>query len=164
MDKDAFMKLLLTQMKNQDPTNPMQSHEMAAQLAQFTTLEKLNNINMGIDGLRKDQKPDHNFQALYFIGIVISTDTSKIARTDESAVQNVRFTLPSDAQKVTMVVKDADGKAIRTLEYKMMKAGKNEIDWNGMDDQGNVMPVGQYTAEIEAVVSNGHKLGVKTKT
>src|SRR5262245_60042138 len=67
MGKDAFMTLLLTQMKNQDPTSPLKSHEMAAQLAQFTSLEKLHNINAAIEGLRKDQQPDHNFQALNFI-------------------------------------------------------------------------------------------------
>ncbi|MCB0407056.1 MAG: hypothetical protein KDD34_02565, partial [Bdellovibrionales bacterium] len=54
MDKDAFLKLLLTQMKNQDPTTPLDSHEMAAQLAQFTSLEKLTNISDGIDSLRKE--------------------------------------------------------------------------------------------------------------
>ena len=51
MGKDAFLKLLLTQLKNQDPTNPMESHDMAAQLAQFTSLEKLTNIDSGIKGL-----------------------------------------------------------------------------------------------------------------
>src|SRR5688500_17684299 len=51
LDKDAFLKLFLAQLKNQDPTNPMESHELAAQLAQFSSLEKLNNIDTGIAGM-----------------------------------------------------------------------------------------------------------------
>ncbi len=64
LGKDALMNLLITQMKNQDPTNPLKSHEMAAQLATFTSLEKLTNIDQGIQNLRSDSKPDRNFEAL----------------------------------------------------------------------------------------------------
>src|SRR5437870_3371860 len=52
LDKDAFLKLMLTQMKNQDPTKPMESHEMAAQLAQFTSLEQMNNMNTTLDAIK----------------------------------------------------------------------------------------------------------------
>lgn len=164
LGKDAFMTLLLTQMKNQDPTNPLKSHEMAAQLAQFTTLEKLNNINEGIDGLRKDQQPSHNFEALSFIGKSITTDNSKVSRLDKDAHHDIRFTLPGDSQKVTLTVKDAEGKPVRSLEFKNLKAGKNELDWNGMTDEGTPAPIGDYTVAFEAVGSNGRKLFVETKT
>ncbi|MGE4132924.1 MAG: flagellar hook assembly protein FlgD [Bdellovibrionales bacterium] len=164
LNKDAFMSLLLTQMKNQDPTNPLKSHEMAAQLAQFTSLEKLHNINEAIDGLRKDQQPDHNFQALNFIGKTISTDNSKISRVEPNAQHDIRFDLPNDAQKLTLKIKDAAGTLIRTLEFNNMKSGKNELNWNGLTDDGRQAPVGEYTAVIDAIGSNGRKLGVETKT
>lgn len=164
LGKDAFMSLLLTQMKNQDPTNPLKSHEMAAQLAQFTSLEKLHNINEAIEGLRKDNQPDHNFQALSFIGRTISTDNSKVGRTSTNEQHDIRFTLNADAPEVTMVVKDASGTPIRTLNYKNMKSGKNELNWNGMTDEGQAAPAGDYTVAIEAKGSNGRKLGVETKT
>lgn len=164
LGKDAFMTLLLTQMKNQDPTNPLKSHEMAAQLAQFTSLEKLHNINEGIEGLRKDQAPSHNYEALSFIGKVITTDNSKITRMDETARHDVRFDLPQDAQKLTMTVKNADGTPVRTLEVKNLKAGRNELNWNGMTDEGNAAPKGDYQISFEAIGSNGRKLFVETKT
>ncbi len=164
LDKDAFMNLLLTQMKNQDPTNPLKSHEMAAQLAQFTSLEKLHNINDSIEGLRKDQRPDHNFQALSFIGKSITTDNSKITRTGEDDRHDVRFNLARDAQKVTMEIKDANGAVVRKLEVRNLKSGKNEISWNGMMEDGRPAPAGEYTASIEALGSNGRKLFVETKT
>jgi flagellar basal-body rod modification protein FlgD len=164
LGKDAFMTLLLTQMKNQDPTNPLKSHEMAAQLAQFTSLEKLHNINEGIEGLRKDSQPNTNFQALEFIGKAVTTDNSKISRSDVDARHDVRFTLPSDAQKFTMQIKDANGAVIRTLETKGVKAGKQEMNWNGMTDEGAPAPIGDYSVTFEAVASNGRKLHVETKT
>jgi flagellar basal-body rod modification protein FlgD len=163
LGKDAFMTLLLTQMKNQDPTNPMQSHEMAAQLAQFTSLEKLSNIDSGIENLRKDNQPDHNLQSLTFIGKAITTDNSKITHLDGTEQHDVRFSLPQDAQQMTVKIKDADGNVVRTLEMKNLKAGKNDIPWNGKNDEGNPVSVGEYTAEFEALNSSGKKLFVESK-
>jgi flagellar basal-body rod modification protein FlgD len=164
LSKDSFMTLLLTQMKNQDPTSPLKSHEMAAQLAQFTSLEKLNNINDSIAGLRKDQAPDHNFQALSFIGKTIQTDNSKLNHEDKDARHDVSFVIPADAPKISMVVKDAEGKTVRTVEFKNLKTGKNQLNWNGMTDDGRSAPVGEYNVAIEAEGSNGHKLQVDMKT
>jgi len=164
LGKDAFMTLLLTQMKNQDPTTPLKSHEMAAQLAQFTSLEKLNNINEGIGGLRKDAQPNQNFQALSFIGKTITTDNSKVSRLDSESVHDVRFNLPADAQNLKMEVKDAGGNVIRSLEYKNMKSGKNELQWNGIMDDGAKAPAGDYTIAFEATGSNGRKMFIETKT
>jgi flagellar basal-body rod modification protein FlgD len=163
LGKDAFMTLLLTQMKNQDPTNPLKSHEMAAQLAQFTQLEKLNNINDGITGLRKDAEPDHNFQALAFIGKTITTDNSKISRVDTEATHHVRFSIGADAQAAKMVVKDAAGNAVRTVEFKNLKTGKQDLEWNGQLDDGSKAPAGEYTVSIAATGSNGRGLAVDMK-
>ncbi|MGZ3721480.1 MAG: flagellar hook assembly protein FlgD [Bdellovibrionales bacterium] len=163
LGKDAFMSLLLTQMKNQDPTNPLKSHEMAAQLAQFTSLEKLNNINEGIGALRKDNAPDHNFQALQFIGKSVNMDNSKIMRTEEKETHDLRFSLPQDSQKANIEIKDAAGNVIRKMEMKALKAGPNSIVWNGKTEEGATAPKGDYTLNVEAIGSNGHKLAVQTK-
>ena len=164
MGKDAFMTLLLTQMKNQDPTNPLKSHEMAAQLAQFTQLEKLTNIDSGIAGLRKDGEPNKNFEALAFIGKTITTDNSKVSRADQESTHDIRFTLPADAQELKMIVKDAAGNPVRNLEYKNLKTGKNELNWNGMTDDGSKAAAGDYSVAFEATGSNGRKMHIETKT
>jgi flagellar basal-body rod modification protein FlgD len=163
LGKDAFMSLLLTQMKNQDPTNPLKSHEMAAQLAQFTSLEKLNNINEGIGALRKDNQPDHNFQALQFIGKTVNMDNSKIVRSEENESHDLRFVLPQDSQKTNVEIKDANGNVVRKLEVKNLKAGPNSLAWNGKTDEGATAPKGDYVMSIEAWGSNGRKLAVATK-
>lgn len=163
LGKDAFMTLLLTQMKNQDPTNPLKSHEMAAQLAQFTQLEKLNNISDGITGLRKDAEPDRNFQALAFIGKTITTDNSKVSRADTESTHHIRFSLGADAQVAKMVVKDAAGNPVRNLEFKNLKTGKQDLEWNGLTDDGSKAPAGEYTVSIAATGSNGRGLAVDMK-
>jgi flagellar basal-body rod modification protein FlgD len=113
LNKDAFMSLLLTQMKNQDPTNPLKSHEMAAQLAQFTQLEKLTNIDQSINSLRTDQKPSMNYQALNLIGKAVNTDNSKVTRTDATQNHEIRFNLGASAQQVEVKIKDANGTELR---------------------------------------------------
>lgn len=163
LGKDAFMTLLLTQMKNQDPTSPLKSHEMAAQLAQFTSLEKLTNINDGIENLRKDNQPEHNFQALQFIGKTVTMDNSKIAHGEANESHNLRFTLPQDEQKGTVEVRDATGNAVRKMEIKNLKAGVTDLSWNGKTEEGATAPVGDYTMVVEAFGSNGKKLFVQTK-
>ncbi|MGE0761660.1 MAG: flagellar hook assembly protein FlgD [Bdellovibrionales bacterium] len=163
MDKDAFMKLLLTQMKYQDPTNPMQSHEMAAQLAQFTSLEKLTNISEAIEGLTKAQSPKQNFDALSMIGKAVSGDSSKIDRADDKETHAISFKIQQDAPKAKLVIKNIEGAVVRELEVANLKAGKNEVTWNGQTEEGLDAPKGNYTVSIEAKGSNGAKLFADTK-
>ncbi len=163
MDKDAFMGLLLAQMKNQDPTNPLKSHEMAAQLAQFTSLEKLTNISDSIDGLAKAQQPAHNFGALGLIGKAVSGDSSKISRTDLSEIHDVKFRMANDANFAKVTIKDETGEVVRVLEARTLKSGDNEISWNGLKEDGTKANPGQYVASIEATGSNGTKVHAETK-
>jgi flagellar basal-body rod modification protein FlgD len=163
MGKDAFMNLLITQMKNQDPTSPLKSHEMAAQLAQFTTLEKLTNIDQGIEKLRTDAKPDRNFEALALIGKTVSTDSSKFSRLDQKSAHDIRFNLAADAIKTTVTIKDQKGNAVRALSYNNLKAGKNSLSWNGQLEDGTAAPTGDYTIEVESHSSNGAKIFASSK-
>ena len=136
LGKDAFMNLLLTQMKNQDPTNPLKSHEMAAQLAQFTSLEKLNNIDQGIDKLRTEGKPDKNFEALAMIGKTVVTDSSKFSRMETKGNSDIRFILGANAMKTSVNIKDSKGNTVRTLTFNNLKEGKNNLTWNGELEDG----------------------------
>lgn len=163
MDKDAFLKLLLTQMKNQDPTTPLKSHEMAAQLAQFTSLEKLTNISDGIESLRKDQKPGQNFEALNLIGKSISIDGSKVIRSEENEVHDIKFTMAAQPTSTDINVRDAKGNLIRKLTLTNLKEGENSVPWNGLLEDGTKAPKGDYKIEIIAKGSNGKKLMAEMK-
>lgn len=162
LDKDAFFKLMLAQVKYQDPTNPMKSDQMASQLAQFTSLEQLQNMNSKLDDLAKAQQPATQFQALNFIGKTVASDTSKIVRTVGDKMHDMRFTLPKDAASVTVTIKNENGESVRQYDMKNMKQGENKVSWNGYDKQGSPTTAGEYYFEIAAVGSTGEKIAAQT--
>lgn len=162
LDKDAFFKLMLAQMKNQDPTNPMKSHEMAAQLANFSSLEQMQNINSTLTEMKNGQKPSENFQALNLIGKAVSGDSAQIIRAQGDKIHEIKFNLPDDSSETSIKIQNADSKVVRTYEMKNLKKGENKIDWNGQDDQGSTLPEGDYRVLFESKSSNGQKLAIKT--
>jgi flagellar basal-body rod modification protein FlgD len=162
LDKDAFFKLMLAQMKNQDPTNPMKSHEMAAQLANFSSLEQMQNMNKTLEELKNAQKPSENFQALNLIGKAVAGDSSKVVRGLNDKEHDFKFALPMAAEEVSVKVRDADGTVVRTYNLKGLKQGENKLTWNGEDEKGQKVAVGEYQFIAEAKTSDGKKLGIKT--
>ena len=163
LDKDAFLKLMLTQMKNQDPTNPLKSHEMAAQLAQFTSLEQLFNINETLGAMKKGQDPNGNFQALQLIGKAVAGDSSKVVRAKGDKEHEFNFTLPTAATELSVKVRNSTGDIVRTYDLKNLKAGEQKITWNGMTQQGEVARPGDYSFVVEGKASNGQKIVPKTE-
>lgn len=162
MDKDAFMKLMFAQMKNQDPTNPLKSHEMAAQLAQFSQLEQLQNVNTTLTEMQNGQKPQENFQALNFIGKAVTGDSARLTRTKGDKDHEINFNLPDDASTVNIKVRNSQGEVIRKVDLKDLKKGENKFTWNGQDERGTITSAGDYQFIIEAMTGTGKKLAVKT--
>ncbi len=162
LGKDAFMKMMLAQMKNQDPTNPTPSHEMAAQLAQFSSLEQLSNINTGIEGLKTASAPAGNYQALAFIGKKVSGDGSTMSRIKGDTKHDFNFDLMGDVSKAKITVRDSAGTVVRTLQMANMKKGPNSVEWNGLQEDGTPARAGEYKFAIEATGSNGQKVYAKT--
>lgn len=162
LDKDAFFKLMITQMKNQDPTNPLKSHEMAAQLANFSSLEQMQNMNKTLEEMKSGQKPSENFQALNLIGKAVSGDSSKVVRGVNDKDHDFKFSLPLDASEVTVKVRDAEGNIVRTYNLKGLKQGDNKLTWNGEDEKAMKAAPGEYQFIAEAKGTDGKKIGIKS--
>ena len=162
LDKDAFFKLMLAQMKNQDPTNPLKSHEMAAQLANFSSLEQMQNMNKSLEELKNAQKPSQDYQALNLIGKAVAGDSSRVIRGPNDKEHDFRFNLPMAASEVTVKVRDAEGNVVRTYNLKGLKPGDNKLTWNGEDEKAMKAPQGEYAFSAEAKTADGKKLGIKT--
>ena len=163
LDKDAFLKLMLTQMKYQDPQNPMQSHEMAAQLAQFTSLEQLNNIHTTLESMKNQQQPQSNYQALALIGKRVSGDASKLVRAAGDTKQGISFELLGDTAVTKITVKDSGGNVVRKLDYTGLKKGRNSVEWNGLKEDGTSARPGEYKVSIEGISKAGTKVFAKTE-
>jgi flagellar basal-body rod modification protein FlgD len=162
MDKDAFFKLMIAQLKYQDPTNPLKNHEMAAQLAQFSGLEQMSNVNTTLKEMKQANKPIEQFQALNLIGKEISGDSAKITRSDLDKDHEVKFNLPQDTKETEVTIFNAKKEVVRKLKFPQLKAGDNQFSWNGEDEKGNKVKPGEYKAEINATGAAGQKLNVKT--
>lgn len=162
LDKDAFFKLMLAQMKNQDPTNPLKSHEMAAQLANFSSLEQMQNMNKTLEEMKNGQKPSENFQALNLIGKAVAGDSSKVVRSANDKEHDFKFNLPMEANEVTVKVRDSEGNIVRTYNLKGLKKGENKLTWNGEDDRAMKALPGEYQFIAEAKTADGKKIGIKT--
>lgn len=158
MDKDAFMKLMLTQLKYQDPMNPLESHEMAAQLAQFSQLEQLSNIDESVKQLKTAQDPMANYQALNFIGKQVSSDTEKIIRNKGDNAHDLRFQLPESAKDVTVKIMDETGAVVKTVQATNLNKGMNKLTWNGTKNDGYPAFAGNYTMSVEGNSERGTKI------
>lgn len=162
LDKDAFFKLMLTQMKNQDPMNPLKSHEMAAQLASFTSLEQMQNMNKTLTEINNAQKPAEQFQVLQFLGKSVAGDSSKIFRAKGDKDHDLLFDLPMNAKETEIKLKNSDGEVVKTFKLNNLKQGANRVSWAGMDEKGTVVPEGEYQFTIEAKNEQDKKISIKT--
>jgi flagellar basal-body rod modification protein FlgD len=162
MDKDAFFKLMLAQLKNQDPMNPLKNHEMAAQLAQFSSLEQMTNMNTTLTKLEGKSTQPENFQALNLIGKTVAGDSSRVARTTFDKEHDFNFNLPQDASEATVKLLSAKGELVREYKLNDLKLGANKVNWNGMNEGGVKQPPGEYVFQIEAKNSQGNKIPVNT--
>lgn len=162
LDKDAFFKMMLAQMKNQDPTKPLESHEMAAQLAQFSSVEQLNNIHDEIGKMAKAQQPNSSYQALALIGKTVGGDSSKVSRVAGDTNHDFKFELMNDAQKSDLTIRDMAGNIIKKMDLGALKKGANSVTWNGVGDDGLPARPGEYHFAIEAKAQSGAKIFAKT--
>ncbi|MDO8943576.1 MAG: flagellar hook capping FlgD N-terminal domain-containing protein, partial [Desulfobacterales bacterium] len=115
LDKDAFLKLLTTQLQNQDPLNPTDSTEFTAQLAQFSSLEQLSNINETLNTLNLYQASINNAQAVGFIGKDIVANGKSIEMKGGQSV-SCDYEIPAAAKRVVVTIYDATGNFVRDYE------------------------------------------------
>jgi len=161
MGKDAFLKLLITQLQYQDPLNPADSTEFTAQLAQFSSLEQLNNVNENLNTLKLYQASINNAQAVSFIGKEIVSKGNSIQVTSGQPVA-CEFSLEADAKRVAVSIYDAAGNFVKDIQATALKAGSQSLSWDGKDLNGNAVSNGAYTFEVQAEGTGGEKLGVTT--
>ncbi len=161
--KEDFLKLLVTQLQYQDPLNPAESTEFTAQLAQFSSLEQLTNVNKNLEYLQLYQASINNAQAVGFIGKTVSASGNSINVSD-GVSEGINFELSEDAANVTISIYDGSGELAGTIEAGELGEGTQSIAWNAKDPDGNTVSDGDYTFEVAAVDSEGNEVEVSTFT
>ncbi|HKU44573.1 MAG TPA: FlgD immunoglobulin-like domain containing protein [Polyangiales bacterium] len=162
MDKNTFMKLLVAELKQQDPMDPMQAREMVGQLSQLSSVEKLNSIDEKLSSLQNLSAASSGIANAGLIGRQVVADAHTLLQTGKEAV-NGGFNLPSAADKVQIKIRDSAGQLVKTMELGAQKLGPNTFSWSGDTDKGNRAPVGSYTFEVTAKAANGNPVVASTR-
>lgn len=162
LDKDAFLQLLSAQLGNQDPLNPMEDKEFTAQLAQFSQLEQMTNLNEGMDKLIDAEGRQELLGSVSFIGkevLAKGTDISKVGDYTSS----VYYELDKPVSNMWVNVFDSWGNLIRTDEIGALSSGSFEYSWDGTDYQGRQVFDGLYKVSVAAEDENGKPVLVNTE-
>ena len=157
--KEDFLKLLLAQMQNQDPLNPMDSMEFTNQLTQFGELEQLYNIDENIQYLNLLQSSQINTQAINFIDKTVKALGNSVY-IEEGKGGDIHYDLAGESKEVTAKIYDNAGNLIKSIVDCPNNSGRHTIEWDGTDQQGEKVLEGRYLFEISAEGYDGEPVGV----
>ncbi|WP_374289386.1 flagellar hook assembly protein FlgD [Desulfovibrio desulfuricans] len=161
LDKNAFMLLLVTQFKYQDPLNPMDDKEFVSQMAQFSSLEQLMNLNTSMTSLTDATNNEQMINATSYIGKEVTVSGNSIGKvTDTTAkttsITKFRYAPNDDVASGTLTVRDADSNVVYSQDVGSKAAGTTyEFDWNGVTNAGTAAPDGVYTVNLSLLSAKG---------
>ena len=185
LGSDEFLQLLVAQLRNQDPTSPQDGHEFAAQLAQFSQVEQLTNINESlgkqagqlaalggsVDGLHAGQAAMTNRlsgridlqSATALIGRTVEMAGTSLSWDGTQAV-DVPVRLDGEVREVEVTIRDAAGAVVRTIRTGSLPSGSHDVSWDGALEDGSAAPAGTYSASVRAIGSDGGSVGATAVT
>ncbi len=152
---DAFLTMLVAQLQNQDPLNPMDGTDFSAQLAQFSQLEQLMNLNDSMDNLAGSFSTGSERDLMSYLGKQVSGNVDSM-QVENGAVSGGFFNLPQNAE-VIINITDADGKTIKTLHEGTQASGAHLVEWDGTDDDGKAVDDGTYKYSVLANTGSGYE-------
>ncbi len=149
LGQDVFLDLLISQLKNQDPLEPMEGTEFVTQLAQFSELDEMRAFTSGQKDLQAYMASLNNFSSVSLLGKEVAFAGDQVAH-QEGLPSEVRFDLSAEAALVTVKLYDSQGHLVRTIDKGPMTAGSHAVGWNGTNDTGAPLPSGTYRCEVAA--------------
>lgn len=170
--QEQFLTLLVTQLQNQDPLNPMDNAEVTSQIAQLSTVNGINQLNNTLLALSGQMDLSQSMQAANLIGKEVLVPGEKIS-LGSSVIDGVTtqvatpfgVDLISDAAKVVVTILDASGKAVRQMELEdPQSAGVLTLQWDGKDDAGLPVGDGAYTVQVAATDAEGQLVASEALT
>ena len=146
LGKDAFLQLLVTQLKNQNPLDPQDNTAFVAQLAQFSSLEGITTLNDTVNSLSGGLQSSQALQASSLVGrsVIVQTNEAYVDPASGKPFNGTVVVKDADSKPV-ITITDADGEVVRTLEMGSQKAGNADFTWDGKDDDGVLLDKGSYT-------------------
>lgn len=166
---DAFLQLFLTQLKHQDPTSPLDTNEMGAQLAQFAGVEQAIKVNTNLNKLIAQNQASELASVLSYNGSIVKVENNAFELTkiegEGEAADSYKgyysYEIEGEAESASIAIKNEDGTTVFAgpVDY---KSGKHDFTWDGKDNSGNQLEEGIYTVEVKAKIKDGGFVNVKT--
>jgi flagellar basal-body rod modification protein FlgD len=147
---DRFLKLLVAQMKNQDPLNPLDNAQVTSQMAQINTVTGINGLNDTVNKLLEQFGAMEALQAAQLTGrsVLVTGNQLTVGADAAPAVGGVELSLPADRVKVE--IRDAAGNLMRSLDLGKADAGITRFSWDGKTDAGEQVAPGSYSINVKA--------------
>jgi flagellar basal-body rod modification protein FlgD len=164
LDRTAFLKLLVEQLKHQDPLKPQDDSEFVAQLAQFSNLEQSMGINSRLDTLAAQNAGLANAQSVALVGSTATVRGNLVTIDGTGTGTPVTFSLSGAATETTVTIRNQAGEAVRTLQLGGRQAGLAQITWDGRSDSGDLQPAGTYQVTVTAKNELGAPVSVSQET
>lgn len=164
LDRDAFLKLLVAQLKNQDPLKPQDNSAFVAELAQFSNLEQTMGINDRLDLLAVQNTGLQNTEIVGLVGKQATVRGSMVTSDGTGVGIPVAFSLDGQTSKTVVTIRDQNGRTVRTLDLGGRDPGLVRANWDGRDDAGNIQPAGTYSVAIQASNANDAAVRVSQET
>lgn len=166
LGKDAFLTMMVAQLKHQDPLNPLQGTDMTSQLAQFSSLEQQITMNTNLSSILESlNNASKNENIFDYMGKDIVSDGNPVTLYNGQVVSGGTFEMKEPAT-INVVVYDSNGTAVRKMSSgnEKIEAGEYNIEWDGKNDDGYTVQDGEYTYEIKALNDKRQYLDVSTET
>jgi flagellar basal-body rod modification protein FlgD len=162
LGKNEFLKLLTTQLSNQDPLDPVDNQAFIAQLATFASVEQQSAMNSTLESMLVAQASSNQTNVAVLVGKDISFNSDQVALPAMGPV-TLNGKLSDEATKVSAIIKDKDGKVLRSIVLNgKQAAGDLSLNWDGLNDSGNRVPEGNYTVTLTAEGVNGKSVPITT--
>lgn len=162
LGQDDFLKLLLTQMQNQDPANPMEDKEYMSQMAQFSSLEQLTQLNTSMSTMIDNNTQDQMVSAVSFIGKEVRAEGYNVSREGDK-ISKVFYGLGEPVANAFINIYDKNNNLVRTVQLGSKAEGTYEFEWDGKNWAGEDASDGVYTIAMAAEDADGSPVMVKTE-
>ena len=162
LGKDDFLKIMITQMKNQDPTSPFKAEQMAAQVAQFTSVEQLQNVNQNLLKLGSQNKPVENMMMTNMIGKTVTVDRERFPH-NEGDNESLSFNLPRESFETRLSIISSTGEEVFTKDFGKQNAGAVNFVWDGLKTNGLASKSGDFSIRVQAIDDRGQKIAMNTQ-
>ncbi len=154
--ESTFYNLLVTQLTNQDPLNPMSNSQLSSQLAQFSVANGVNAIQGSLSSLMQQINQNQGLQAASLIGKSVTTSGNQLTLSGGSAAG--AYDLSSGASAVDVLVQNSAGQTLAALPQGAQAAGMQNFSWDGADAGGTALPAGTYQFSVQATGANGQSV------